>query len=55
VKSDKSKGVTAREEQWPKLTQYRGTGGNNNQSLQGMNGTVTEDRSAIKLNMPKKH
>ncbi|KAK4726490.1 hypothetical protein R3W88_031407 [Solanum pinnatisectum] len=54
VKSDKSKGETAREEQWPELTQYRGTGGNNSQSLQGMNGTVTEDRSAIKLNMPEK-
>ncbi|KAK4718054.1 hypothetical protein R3W88_016392 [Solanum pinnatisectum] len=54
MKSIKSKGETTREEQWPELTQYKGIGGNNNQSLQGINGTVTVDKSVIKLSMPEK-
>ncbi|KAH0657995.1 hypothetical protein KY289_026743 [Solanum tuberosum] len=54
MKSVKRKGETAREEQWPELTQYKGTGGNNNHSLQGMNGTITVDKFAIKLSMPEK-
>ncbi|KAG5629411.1 hypothetical protein H5410_001128 [Solanum commersonii] len=54
VKSDKSKGETSREEQWPELMQYRGMGGNNSQSLKGMNGIVIEDKYVIKLNMPEK-